>query len=106
MVVAFGKAARVAFGADGDFAFEAAVVGIVDQGQAKGHAWFDGYKARGAPVTLLFFFLFLHPGTPGSSPALFFRLSGSREGRGRRRRRSTVEEPGWSPAFPAETEGA
>ena len=30
VVVAFGKAARVAFGADGDFAFEAAIVGIVD----------------------------------------------------------------------------
>lgn len=31
VVVAFGKAARVAaLGADGDFAFEAAVVGIVD----------------------------------------------------------------------------
>ena len=30
VVVAFGKAARVACGADGDFAFEAAVVGIVD----------------------------------------------------------------------------
>ncbi|MBM3975776.1 MAG: ethanolamine utilization protein EutN [Planctomycetes bacterium] len=31
VVVAFGKAARVAFGGDGDFAFEAAVVGIVDR---------------------------------------------------------------------------
>ena len=30
VVVAFGKAARVAFGGDGDYAFEAAVVGIVD----------------------------------------------------------------------------
>ena len=30
VLVAFGKAARVAFGGDGDFAFEAAVVGIVD----------------------------------------------------------------------------
>lgn len=30
VVVAFGKAARVAFGGDGDFAFEAAIVGIVD----------------------------------------------------------------------------
>jgi len=30
VVVAFGKAARVACGGDGDFAFEAAVVGIVD----------------------------------------------------------------------------
>ena len=30
VVVAFGKAARVAYGGDGDFAFEAAIVGIVD----------------------------------------------------------------------------
>ena len=30
VVVAFGKAARVACGGDGDHAFEAAVVGIVD----------------------------------------------------------------------------
>ena len=30
VVVAFGKAARVACGGDGDLAFEAAVVGIVD----------------------------------------------------------------------------
>jgi ethanolamine utilization protein EutN len=30
VLVAFGKAARVACGGDGDFAFEAAVVGIVD----------------------------------------------------------------------------
>ncbi len=30
VIVAFGKAARVACGADGDFAFEAAIVGIVD----------------------------------------------------------------------------
>jgi ethanolamine utilization protein EutN len=30
VVVAFGKAARVACGGDGDFAFEAAIVGIVD----------------------------------------------------------------------------
>lgn len=44
VVVAFGKAARVAFGGDGDFAFEAAVVGIVDQGHAPGRTWFDGYR--------------------------------------------------------------
>jgi len=30
VVVAFGKAARVACGGDGDFAFEAAIVGLVD----------------------------------------------------------------------------
>jgi hypothetical protein len=28
--VAFGKAARVACGGDGDYAFEAAIVGVVD----------------------------------------------------------------------------
>ena len=38
VLVAFGKAARVACGGDGDFAFEAAVVGIV-----------DGLDAPGAP---------------------------------------------------------
>ena len=31
VIVAFGKAARVACGGDGEFAFEAAVVGIVDE---------------------------------------------------------------------------
>ena len=31
VVVAFGKAARVACGGDGDYALEAAVVGIVDE---------------------------------------------------------------------------
>ena len=30
VIVAFGKAARVACGGDGDLAFEAAIVGIVD----------------------------------------------------------------------------
>lgn len=30
VIVAFGKAARVACGGDGDFAFEAAIIGIVD----------------------------------------------------------------------------
>ena len=34
VVVAFGKAARVACGGDGDFAFEAAIVGIVDDFEA------------------------------------------------------------------------
>jgi ethanolamine utilization protein EutN len=47
VVVAFGKAARVAFGGDGDFAFEAAVVGVVDQGDVPGRAWFTGYRGRG-----------------------------------------------------------
>ena len=41
VVVAFGKAARVAtLGTDGDFAFEAAIVGIVDD-----------YDVPGAPET-------------------------------------------------------
>ena len=31
VIVAFGKAARVACGGDGDYAFEAAIVGIVDE---------------------------------------------------------------------------
>lgn len=44
VVVAFGKAARVAFGGDGDFAFEAAIVGIVDGGQVPSKDWFDAYK--------------------------------------------------------------
>jgi ethanolamine utilization protein EutN len=44
VVVAFGKAARVACGGDGDLAFEAAVVGIVDQGDVPARAWFDGYR--------------------------------------------------------------
>ena len=33
VLVAFGKAARVACGGDGDYALEAAVVGIVDSHQ-------------------------------------------------------------------------
>ena len=37
VVVAFGKAARVACGGDGDFAFEAAIVGIVDDLHAPLH---------------------------------------------------------------------
>jgi len=34
VIVAFGKAARVACGGDGDYAYEAAVVGIVDDFEA------------------------------------------------------------------------
>lgn len=34
VIVAFGKAARVACGGDGDFAIEAAIVGIVDDLEA------------------------------------------------------------------------
>ena len=45
VVVAFGKAARVAYGGDGDFAFEAAVVGIVDSGEVAGRKWFEGYRS-------------------------------------------------------------
>jgi hypothetical protein len=43
VIVAFGKAARVAFGGDGDYAFEAAIVGIVDELDAPGapEAWFE-----------------------------------------------------------------
>ena len=37
VVVAFGKAARVACGGDGDYAFEAAIVGIVDDLEAPAH---------------------------------------------------------------------
>jgi len=46
VVVAFGKAARVACGGDGDFPFEAAVVGIVDDFDVPGapHGW---REARG-----------------------------------------------------------
>jgi len=36
VIVAFGKAARVACGGDGDLAFEAAIVGIVDDVHAPG----------------------------------------------------------------------
>ena len=36
VLVAFGKAARVACGGDGDLAFEAAIVGIVDDVHAPG----------------------------------------------------------------------
>jgi microcompartment protein CcmK/EutM len=36
VVVAFGKAARVACGGDGDLAFEAAIVGIVDDFEVDG----------------------------------------------------------------------
>jgi len=36
VVVAFGKAARVACGGDGDYAFEAAIVGIVDDLEVPG----------------------------------------------------------------------
>lgn len=43
VIVAFGKAARVAFGGDGDYAFEAAIVGIVDELEAPNapREWFD-----------------------------------------------------------------
>lgn len=41
VIVAFGKAARVACGGDGDFAFEAAIVGIIDDFEVPGapHSW-------------------------------------------------------------------
>lgn len=50
VIVAFGKAARVACGGDGDYAFEAAIVGIVDDLDAPGAPadWFEnpGGEAR------------------------------------------------------------
>ena len=44
VLVAFGKAARVACGGDGDYALEAAVVGIVDDFDVPSapEAWRDG----------------------------------------------------------------
>ena len=45
VVVAFGKAARVACGGDGDYAFEAAVVGIVDEIEVPGAP--DSWAAEG-----------------------------------------------------------
>jgi len=47
VLVAFGKAARVACGGDGDFAFEAAVVGIVDDFDVPGapSSWREGAGA-------------------------------------------------------------
>jgi len=52
VVVAFGKAARVAFGADGDFSFEAAIVGIVDGGDVPGEDWFDEQGQKGPKETV------------------------------------------------------
>ena len=48
VIVAFGKAARVACGGDGDYAFEAAIVGIVDELEAPGSpaSWRDAGDAR------------------------------------------------------------
>jgi len=36
VIVAFGKAARIACGGDGDYSFEAAIVGLVDDFEAPG----------------------------------------------------------------------
>jgi ethanolamine utilization protein EutN len=49
VVVAFGKAARVACGGDGDFAFEAAIVGVVDDFDVPSApaSWRDESAARG-----------------------------------------------------------
>jgi microcompartment protein CcmK/EutM len=47
VVVAFGKAARVACGGDGDYAFEAAIVGIVDRADLPGAAWAEREGVRG-----------------------------------------------------------
>ena len=50
VVVAFGKAARVACGGDGDYAFEAAIVGIVDRFDVPEApaSWFDSTLEGGA----------------------------------------------------------
>ena len=45
VIVALGKAARVACGGDGDYAFEAAVVGIVDAFDVPGAP--DSWRAPG-----------------------------------------------------------
>lgn len=47
VIVAFGKAARVACGGDGDLAFEAAVVGIVDDHDCPGApgSWREGLES-------------------------------------------------------------
>ena len=45
VVVAFGKAARVACGGDGDFAYEAAIVGIVDDAEVPSHPEWMGSRA-------------------------------------------------------------
>ncbi|MFT5291947.1 MAG: ethanolamine utilization protein EutN [Planctomycetota bacterium] len=49
VVVAFGKAARVACGGDGDLAFEAAVVGIVDDFNIPSapKSWYAGSESAG-----------------------------------------------------------
>ncbi len=48
VIVAFGKAARVACGGDGDFAFEAAIVGIVDDLNVPQHPhWRKEERAEG-----------------------------------------------------------
>ena len=54
VIVAFGKAARVACGGDGDYAWEAAVVGIVDDFEAPDapaswRAAWPGDQPEGAP---------------------------------------------------------
>ncbi len=53
VIVAFGKAARVACGGDGDYAFEAAIVGIVDDFEARDApaSWRAGWNSQspGAP---------------------------------------------------------
>ena len=49
VIVAFGKAARVASGGDGDFAFEAAIVGVVDDVHAPDApaSWRPSGRAKG-----------------------------------------------------------
>lgn len=49
VIVAFGKAARVACGGDGDLAYEAAIVGIVDDLHAPGApaSWHESPREGG-----------------------------------------------------------
>lgn len=49
VIVAFGKAARVACGGDGDLAYEAAIVGIVDDVHAPGAP--DSWRPEGMVQT-------------------------------------------------------
>ena len=55
VVVAFGKAARVACGGDGDYAFEAAIVGIVDDLDVRDapESWAHETNERGRSLMLI-----------------------------------------------------
>ncbi len=49
VIVAFGRAARVACGGDGDFAYEAAIVGIVDDFDVPEAP--ESWRTAGLPAT-------------------------------------------------------